>query len=90
MKKEQNKPYDMPLLLSAKDLVKLGITRYMAYRILNREDVPVIRIGDRKLIKQDDFFAWLEKCKVKEELKAENNLIPDAAKETDESNGDPL
>lgn len=66
MKNKQNQPYELPLLLSAKDLVNLGISRYMAYCILNREDVPVIKIGERKLIKRDDFFAWLESCKVKE------------------------
>ncbi len=64
MKNNQNHSNEVPLLLSAKDLVNLGISRYMAYRILNREDVPVIKIGDRKLIKRDDFFAWLETCKV--------------------------
>lgn len=81
MKNNQNNPYDMPLLLSAKDLVKLGVSRYMAYCILNREDVPVIKIGDRKMIKRDDFLAWLESCKVKEP-KTAKELIPDAAEET--------
>lgn len=89
MKNNQNENYDVPVLLSAKDLVKLGVTRYMAYCILNREDVPVIKIGDRKLIKRDDFFAWLESCKVKKQ-KAAKELTPEAAEETDTANGKPV
>lgn len=85
MKNNQNNSCDMPLLLSAKDLVKLGVSRYMAYCILNREDVPVIKIGDRKMIKRDDFFAWLESCKVKDP-KTAKEVIPGS----DEISGDPL
>lgn len=86
MKNNQNKNREVPMLLSAKDLVNMGITRYMAYRILNREDVPVIQIGDRKLIQRDDFFAWLESQKVKRPEAAKEA----ASEETTENSGDPL
>ena len=32
----------------------------MAYNILNREDVPVVKIGSRKFIQRDKFFDWLD------------------------------
>lgn len=38
----------------------LGFTRTMAYNILNREDVPVVKIGSRKFIQRDKFFDWLD------------------------------
>lgn len=62
MKKETKN--DFPLLLSAKDLQKMGLSRAMSYQILNRSDVPVIKIGDRKMVKRDDFLAWLDRCTV--------------------------
>lgn len=62
MKKEEKTGF--PLLLSAKDLQKMGISRSMSYQILNRSDVPVIKIGDRKMIKRDEFLAWLDRCTV--------------------------
>lgn len=62
MKKETKN--DFPLLLSAKDMQKMGISRAMSYQILNRSDLPVIKIGGRKMIKRDEFLAWLDRCTV--------------------------
>lgn len=62
MKKEEKTSF--PLLLSAKDIQKMGISRAMSYQILNRSDLPVIKIGDRKMIKRDEFLAWLDRCTV--------------------------
>ena len=39
----------------------------MAYSILNREDVPVVKIGSRKFIQRDKFFDWLD-SREKDEL----------------------
>ena len=47
-------------MLTAKDLQNFGFSRSMAYAFLNREDVPVIRIGKRKFIRKEKFLAWLE------------------------------
>lgn len=60
MKKEKQAA-EIPLLISAKDLQQMGISRAMSYQILNRNDIPVIRIGDRKMLKRDDFMRWLDK-----------------------------
>ena len=32
----------------------------MAYNILDRDDVPVVKIGSRKFIQRDKFFDWLD------------------------------
>lgn len=44
----------------ANDIQSMGFTRTMAYNILNREDVPVVKIGSRKFIQEDKFFGWLD------------------------------
>ena len=51
---------DFPLLMSAKDLQKVGVTKTMAYQLLNREDIPVVCIGGRKFVNRDKFFQWLD------------------------------
>ena len=48
-----------PEILSAKDLQEMGFSRSMSYALFNREDIPVIRIGKRKIIRREKFFEWL-------------------------------
>mgnify|MGYP001362233832 FL=1 len=50
----------LPMMLSANDIQTMGFTRTMAYNILNRNDVPVVKIGSRKFIQRDKFFDWLD------------------------------
>ena len=50
----------LPMMLSANEIQAMGFTRNMAYNILNREDVPVVKIGSRKFIQRDKFFDWLD------------------------------
>ena len=50
-----------PLLLSAKDAQKIGISRAAYYRLTHRMDVPVVVIGERRYIHRDLFFEWLER-----------------------------
>ena len=50
----------LPMTLSANDIQTMGFTRTMAYNILNRDDVPVVKIGSRKFIQRDKFFDWLD------------------------------
>ena len=50
----------LPMMLSANDIQTMGFTRTMVYNILNREDVPVVKIGSRKFIQRDKFFDWLD------------------------------
>ena len=50
----------LPMMLSANEIQAMGFTRTMAYNILNRDDVPVVKIGNRKFIQRDKFFEWLD------------------------------
>ncbi len=55
-----NSRENLPMMLSANDIQTMGFTRTMAYNILNRNDVPVVKIGSRKFIQRDKFFDWLD------------------------------
>ena len=55
-----NNKENMPIMLSANDLQAMGFTRTMAYSILNSDDLPVVKIGNRKYIQRDKFFKWLD------------------------------
>ncbi|WP_455526352.1 hypothetical protein [Huintestinicola sp.] len=50
----------LPMMLSANNIQTMGFTRTMAYNILDRDDVPVVKIGSRKFIQRDKFFEWLD------------------------------
>lgn len=50
----------LPMMLSANEIQTMGFTRTMAYNILNRDDVPVVKIGSRKFIQRNKFFDWLD------------------------------
>lgn len=51
---------NLPMMMSANEIQLMGFTRTMAYAILNRKDVPVVKIGNRKFVQRDSFFEWLE------------------------------
>ena len=51
---------ELPILLSAKDIQSIGLSRSMAYQLMNRSDVPVVTIGGRKFINRDRFFEWID------------------------------
>lgn len=55
----ENKRFNTPEILSAKDLQDMGFSRSMAYALFNRADVPVIHIGKRKFIRREKFLEWL-------------------------------
>ncbi|MBR4235760.1 MAG: DNA-binding protein [Clostridia bacterium] len=54
------KPKDLPIMLDAKALQAQGISRSMAYHLLNRADTGVVVIGWRKFLYRERFLAWLE------------------------------
>ena len=55
----ENKKFNTPEILSAKDLQDMGFLRSMAYALFNKADVPVIHIGKRKFIRREKFLEWL-------------------------------
>lgn len=64
---------EFPLMLTANDMQAMGFHRNMVYQILNRSDVPVVRIGKRKFVRRDKFFSWLEEQEIKNEEGGKNN-----------------
>lgn len=77
-----NSRENLPMMLSANDIQAMGFTRTMAYNILNREDVPVVKIGSRKFIQRDKFFDWLDSREKKisnltHEIEMKNKLLND-------------
>ena len=62
-----NSRENLPMMLSANDIQVMGFTRTMVYKILSSEEVPVVKIGSRKFVQRDKFFAWLD-SKEKSEL----------------------
>ena len=65
-----NSKNTLPMMLSANEIQAMGFTRTMAYSILNRDDVPVVKIGNRKFIQRDKFFEWLDMRERDENKKA--------------------
>ena len=65
-----NSRENLPMMLSANDIQAMGFTRTMVYKILSSEEVPVVKIGSRKFVQRDKFFAWLDS---KEKSELDNN-----------------
>ena len=49
------------VLLTAEDIQKMGFSRTTTYQLLNRSDLPVVRIGHRKFMHAELFDEWLRK-----------------------------
>ena len=62
MKESVFKSYDeLPLFLSAETVAKLlGISISSAYELMQQNDFPVLRIGNRKVVPKDRFRAWVD------------------------------
>ena len=65
-----NSKENLPMMLSANDIQAMGFTRTMVYKILSSDEVPVVKIGSRKFVQRDKFFAWLDS---KEKSKLDDN-----------------
>jgi excisionase family DNA binding protein len=47
-------------MLSAKELAAILGSRPLAYRLLNTQGFPVVRLGKRLLVREDSLDAWLK------------------------------
>ncbi len=57
---------DYPILLTAVEISQiLGVSKRVAYEIMDSTDFPLIKIRRSKRVNKDDFFNWLEKSKRK-------------------------
>ena len=63
MKESVFKSYDeLPLFLSAETVSKLlGISISSTYELMQQNDFPVLRIGNRKVVPKDRFCAWVDR-----------------------------
>ena len=52
--------FDLPMMMSAKDLQSMGFSRSMAYRLLQGDLIPVVCIGKRRFIRHETLLKWLE------------------------------
>ena len=55
-----NTNFELPMMMSAKDLQSMGFSRSMAYRLLQGDLIPVVCIGNRKFIRHETLLKWLE------------------------------
>ena len=54
-----NTNFDLPMMMSAKNLQSMGFSRNMAYRLLQGDLIPVVCIGNRKFIRHETLLKWL-------------------------------
>lgn len=55
------------MLMTVEEMRKVtGFSRPMAYKLVNREDFPKIKIGRRIMIPVKQFECWIEKQSEKE------------------------
>ncbi|MFT8319297.1 MAG: helix-turn-helix domain-containing protein [Bacillus sp. (in: firmicutes)] len=56
---------DFPLMMTANEISQiLGVSKRVAYEIMDEKDFPLIRVRRTKRVNRDDFFKWLDKKKV--------------------------
>lgn len=53
---------DYPLILTAEHISEImGISKRIAYEVMEYKGFPLIRIGRLKRVNRDSFFGWLER-----------------------------
>ncbi len=71
-----NNRFEMPMMMSAKDLQAMGFGRGMAYRLLRGDIIPVVTIGKRRFIRQTTLLDWLDEQELSSGKKSE--ISPEA------------
>ncbi len=72
--------YELPMIMSAKNLQAMGFSRSMAYRLLQGDLIPVVIIGKRRFIRHETLLEWLsaqEHRSPSEQSLCENTLSVD-------------
>ena len=54
-----NNRFELPVMVSAKDLQAMGFGRGMAYRLLRGDIIPVVTVGTRRFIRQSVLLEWI-------------------------------
>lgn len=56
---------DYPILLTAVEISQiLGVSKRVAYEIMDTTGFPLIKIRRSKRVNREDFFIWLDKKKI--------------------------
>lgn len=57
---------DFPELLTVKEVqVKMRISKAGVYNLINSGQIPLVKIGSRKLIPKKEFLIWLKEQEVR-------------------------
>ena len=75
--------FELPMMLSAKDLQTMGFKRSMAYRLLQGDLLPVVIIGKRRFIRHTTLLEWL----AAQEHITDGNAPEKSAESIDETEG---
>lgn len=58
---------DYPVVLTAVEVSTiLGVSKRVAYELMDEKDFPLIRIRRSKFVNREDFFGWLDDRRQKE------------------------
>ncbi|MCR5167337.1 MAG: helix-turn-helix domain-containing protein [Oscillospiraceae bacterium] len=71
--------FELPMILSAKELQTMGFSRSMAYRLLQCDLIPVVTIGKRRFIRHTTLMQRLaqqEKTSASDISDTEDALLP--------------
>ena len=51
--------FELPMMISAKELQDMGFSRSLAYRLLQGDIIHVITVGKRRFVRQSVLLGWL-------------------------------
>ena len=51
--------FELPMMMSAKELQDMGFSRSLAYKLLQGDIIPVIAVGKRRFVRQSVLLKWL-------------------------------
>ena len=51
--------FELPMMVSAKELQDMGFSRSLAYKLLQGDIIPVITVGKRRFVRQSVLLGWL-------------------------------
>lgn len=52
---------DIPYMVSARHMQRMGLSRNAVYAMFNRSDFPAIQYGNRRYIRKDRLMDWLDR-----------------------------
>ena len=62
MKKLFKDVEELPITLNATEIAQtLGLSKAMAYKLLQSEGFPTLKIGSRLIVSKSAFISWIEK-----------------------------